>query len=65
MRVKVLQARAPLGHLRVGAIIEAMPANQARGLIARGIVAEVVETIGSQAGKGRAYTTREMRANRT
>lgn len=38
MRVEVLQARAPVGHKRVGDIIPDMPEGVANGLIARGIV---------------------------
>jgi len=38
MRVEVLKARAPLGHKRVGDIIEAMPPGQAGDLERRGIV---------------------------
>ncbi len=41
MRVEVLQARAPLGHKRVGDIIENMPAGQAGDLERRGIVRAV------------------------
>lgn len=38
MRVEVLQARHPMGHKRVGDIIEAMPGGQANDLQRRGIV---------------------------
>lgn len=38
MRVEVLQARHPLGHKRVGDIIEDMPAGLAGDLDRRGIV---------------------------
>ena len=41
MKVEVLQARAPLGHKRVGDIIPDMPEGTASGLIARGIVREL------------------------
>ena len=40
MRVEVLMARAPIGHKRVGDIIEAMPPGLAGDLIRRGIVRE-------------------------
>ena len=38
MRVEVLQARHPMGHKRVGDIIEDMPEGQANDLSRRGIV---------------------------
>lgn len=41
MKVEVLQARAPLGHKRVGDVIPDMPDGVAGGLIARGIVREI------------------------
>lgn len=59
MRVEVLMARAPLGHKRVGDIIEAMPPGQAGDLIRRGIVREanmaapVNRMMPSQVRKGR------------
>jgi len=59
MRVEVLMARAPMGHKRVGDIIEAMPPGQAGDLIRRGIVREanmaapVNRMMPSQVRKGR------------
>lgn len=41
MKVEVLQARAPLGHKRVGDIIEDMPSGMASDLARRGIVRRV------------------------
>ena len=52
MRVEVLQARAPMGHKRVGDIIEAMPDGQANDLIRRGVVRAVSAPVNRMMGAG-------------
>jgi len=62
MRVEVLQARAPLGHKRVGDIIENMPPGLASDLIRRGIVRDTGKSI--EAPVNRMLTTQVRKGRR-